>query len=716
MKLSIKYLYPLIYCLCFSSPEKVIAQDETVDHWETVIYNDDIWKYNIGSEEPVSFWMNIFYDDTAWSEGPGGIGYGDGDDNTIIDTALTLYLRIKFDIVDLQEIIGSVLHVDYDDAFIAYLNDAEIARANIIGEFPAHDKRADYSGEALLPQGEDPPHFIFDPAEFIEGENILAIQVHNISILSNDLSSTLFLSVGVKSDSLTYRSTPDWFDDSFLLYSSDLPIVVIDTRGREIPDNPKIMARMGIISNTAGDRNNIGDDFSGYDGHIGIELRGQITQTFPKLPYSIETRFETGDNRNVPILGFPEENDWVLNAAYLDKTLMRHPIAHYMARRMGRWSSRTTYVELVLNGEYEGIYVFMESIKRDANRVDIAKLTRDDLSGDELTGGYIYEVSQQKDEFGKNRSFVYPSAKDILAPQRIYIKNYDDDFRELMESPGYADPDTGYSAWIDVDAFIDEILVQEALKNSSAYGWSSYFHKDKLGKLRAGPIWDFDQALSNSIINCGDCFFGWNIERGLPEYPAFWKKLFNEPKFKEQLSNRWFHLRAGPFHTDSLLSYIDESVITLSEAQERNFSRWQILGVELWSSTDGWWSRDSYQEEVDYMKDYLVRRLEWMDNQLQPVSVEGEDAGLPTKYTLLQNYPNPFNPSTTIEYALPRSGEVSLIIYNLLGEEMTRLVIGQQDAGYHNVSWNASHVSSGIYFYRLRSGDFVETRKMMLLK
>jgi len=98
------------------------------------------------------------------------------------------------------------------------------------------------------------------------------------------------------------------------------------------------------------------------------------------------------------------------------------------------------------------------------------------------------------------------------------------------------------------------------------------------------------------------------------------------------------------------------------------------------------------------------------------VSVEGEDTGLPTKYTLLQNYPNPFNPSTTIEYTLQHSGEVSLIIYNLLGEEVTRLVSGEPGAGYHKVDWNASNLSSGMYFYRLQAGDFVQTKKMVLLK
>ena len=85
-------------------------------------------------------------------------------------------------------------------------------------------------------------------------------------------------------------------------------------------------------------------------------------------------------------------------------------------------------------------------------------------------------------------------------------------------------------------------------------------------------------------------------------------------------------------------------------------------------------------------------------------------------YNLIQNYPNPFNPTTTFEYTLLSPGEVSLTIYNLLGQEVARLVNEVQRAGYHKVKWNASNFSSGIYFYRLQAGDFTQTRKMVLLK
>ena len=98
------------------------------------------------------------------------------------------------------------------------------------------------------------------------------------------------------------------------------------------------------------------------------------------------------------------------------------------------------------------------------------------------------------------------------------------------------------------------------------------------------------------------------------------------------------------------------------------------------------------------------------------IGIEDEFGSVPAEYTLSQNHPNPFNPTTTIKYRLPLSGEVSLIVYNLLGEEVASLVNGTVPAGNHRVSWDASNVASGIYFYRLQAGDFVQTRKMLLLK
>ena len=98
------------------------------------------------------------------------------------------------------------------------------------------------------------------------------------------------------------------------------------------------------------------------------------------------------------------------------------------------------------------------------------------------------------------------------------------------------------------------------------------------------------------------------------------------------------------------------------------------------------------------------------------VGVEESFTQVPLEFGLSQNYPNPFNPETVIEYALPEASNVSLVIYNLRGEEVVQLVNGKQPAGNHQVTWDASNDASGIYFYRLKSSDFFETKKMILLK
>lgn len=101
-----------------------------------------------------------------------------------------------------------------------------------------------------------------------------------------------------------------------------------------------------------------------------------------------------------------------------------------------------------------------------------------------------------------------------------------------------------------------------------------------------------------------------------------------------------------------------------------------------------------------------------------PVSVpyDGQSAELPQVFSLSQNYPNPFNPITEIRYTLPRECWVKLEVYNILGQKVATLVDGEQKAGYQTAKWGASSFSSGIYFYRLRAGNFVQTRKMILLK
>ena len=220
--------------------------------------------------------------------------------------------------------------------------------------------------------------------------------------------------------------------------SSNLPIVILDTEGQDIPDEPKITARMQIIDNGPNTRNSVLDTPTGYDGFIGIELRGSSSQAFPKKQYGVETRDEAGDNLNVSLLGMPEENDWVLYAPYSDKSLMRNVLAYELARRMGRYASRTRFVEVVLNGDYQGVYVLMEKIKRDRNRVDINNLKEDEISGDDLTGGYLIRIDRRDGFEGESweSNFLPAYATDA----RVHYQYREPDAEDIVPRAGGLHP------------------------------------------------------------------------------------------------------------------------------------------------------------------------------------------------------------------------------------------------------------------------------------
>ena len=137
--------------------------------------------------------------------------------------------------------------------------------------------------------------------------------------------------------------------------SSNLPIILIDTPAGDIPDEPKVDARMRVIDNGPGRRTRVDDEPSAYDGIVGIELRGSSSLNFPKKSFGLETREEDGSNRNFPLLGLPEENDWVLHGPYSDKSLMRNVIAYWIANELGRYASRARFCELVIDGHYMGL-------------------------------------------------------------------------------------------------------------------------------------------------------------------------------------------------------------------------------------------------------------------------------------------------------------------------------------------------------------------------
>ena len=182
----------------------IFASDkDRYDFWDTVVDWGDVWKYRPGDSEPPSNWNTLSFNDSQWFSGSSGFGYGDGDDSTIIDRTLSLYARIVFSVEDVDTIRGAILHIDFDDAFVAYLNGIEIARANIgdHGYRPAHNATADEPREATIYQGGLPEAYPLDEIDGIirPGQNVLAIQVHNSEINSSDLTLIPFLTLRLSS-------------------------------------------------------------------------------------------------------------------------------------------------------------------------------------------------------------------------------------------------------------------------------------------------------------------------------------------------------------------------------------------------------------------------------------------------------------------------------------------------------------------------------------
>lgn len=621
----------------FVFPFSVFSQ--AIDHWETVIFDNDIWRYFEGIAEPDTNWRELTYDDSAWLLGEGGVGYGDGDDSTLISPVTSLYLRKSFNIIDTSEIAAAVLHVDYDDAFVAYLNNVEIARSNIgtVGDHPLFNQGSSSLHEAQMYQGGLPDQFVISldilDTVLIPGNNVLSVQVHNDNISSSDLTGRIFLSLGIENATNNYLTPPFWFVPPLIFTSSNLPIVVINTNGQAIQDDPRIVCDMGIINNGFGLVNLITDSFNNYNGKISIEYRGSSSQWFPKKAYALETQDSIGNNNNVSILDMPVENDWILYAPYTDKSLMRNFLTFDLGRKMGNYSPRTVYCELVINGDYKGVYIMMEKIKRDNDRVDIARLDVDDLAGDSLTGGYIIKIDKYTGTGGVDWlsdfpdigggpmeiQYHYPEAS-VMQPQQMdYIENFVDSFEYALAGANFTDSLEGYSKYIDVNSFIDLYIINELSRNIDGYRLSTYMYKDRDdngGKLTMGPFWDYNLAYGNADYCDGWNTSGWEQDGGCVDVgnnPFWFDRLLDDTTYQNKLKCRWEYLRENSFHQDSLFNFIDSVALYLDESQQRNFQKWDILGNYVWPN---YYVGATYQDELNFLKDWVGDRLVWIDNNL----------------------------------------------------------------------------------------------------
>ena len=523
----------------------------------------------------------------------------------------------------------------------------------------------------------------------------------------------------------------------FVFTSSNLPIVMINTLGQTIVDEPKINCTMKVIDNGFGFRNRTIDP-PVYSGNIGIEIRGAYSSSLPQKPYGFTTQDVSNLDSNTTLLGLPTEHDWILQATYNDKTFLRNIMMFDLFRKMGHYATRTKLCEVTLNGNYQGIYFLCEKIKKDANRVDIATLDLDDNAGDSLTGGYIFK--HDYDDAGWNSSWLpplcpgrflsyqyfYPKAANITVPQQDYIKSYVDSFEDVLFSDSFASKTIGYKKFISTPSFVDYLISNELAQNGDGYKKSMFFQKDKAskgGKLKAGPIWDFDWSLKFAPWVDADVT-GWTYNAppcdGDVLFTPWFARLIEDTTFDNAVFCRWQELRQTIIDSSYLNHELDSTALILDEAQARHFEAWGSLGAHV-GSPESDPLPTTYLGEVDRLKLFLAKRIVWIDSNLNGHCYKADtvaDTLVNTSIVArseiqlgIQVFPNPVSEKVFINYqrtdiaSISLSDNKSINVVKFIPEKGQQII-------------DVSNLANGIYLLDFKNwnGETLYHQKIVVIK
>ncbi|MBN1464545.1 CotH kinase family protein [candidate division KSB1 bacterium] len=653
--------------------------------------------------------------DTAWtlcSGAPGGIGFdsaGDYDKFITLNLAgsrgSTCYVRAKFDLAAgvLAELDYLVIGIRFDDGFIAYLNGELVAAANA-PQNPNHRSNASQPHEA---QG----MVWFDITAHIDkllaGENLFAVQGMNVTGSSPDFLIQVEL-FGRKN-----------YQRNFV---SDLPIVVVQPDGPLSVGNIRT-ASMQIIDNGAGQEHRLTHAAS-YQSRIEItQLTNQYN--YPKNHYSFTLKDGSDESVSAPLLGLAAGDEWLFYAPYNDKTLLRNLIMAELAAHMGCGHS-ARICHLYIHDDYMGIYVLQEQNNRHVNRINIAAMTPSDLQGDAVTGGYILDINNSRSLPGFDSPvapfrgapyairylYRYP-ALELPQEQENYIRSFINSFEAQVINS------------IDIASAVDYFLVNELAKNVDAYRNHMILYKDRDSinpRLYIKSAMDYNNACGNTTLYEGNRVAGWqidylrnsqNVRSDSMFVPMWWQQLFEDKAFTVPLYKRWRALKDNVLSEDFVLHKVDSLYQILTDDRVLNFERWPVTGraVEPYG-----YIGETYHDDYDHFYIWMVDRLDWMNEAMEDFRTTVETDERPITDYALENYPNPFNPVTTIAYRLPKKNDVSLRIYNSRGRMIDQFLFRQLAAGTHAVQWDGSGHPSGIYYYKIVTQDFEQTKRMSLVR
>ena len=488
----------------------------------------------------------------------------------------------------------------------------------------------------------------------------LRARVFTPGLLPGPVSSRTFLLID---------STLTNYNGSGQVFSSNIPVIVFDSFGIALDGEngglrpPRYTYAVVIDKDPITGRASL-TGISDYQGRSGTHVHGESSAGFAQRSYNWETWNNDGQDKDVSILGIPAGSDWILHGPFSDKSCMRNRLTFSMMNdmRTDYIASRSKQVEVFFNQEagqpvsyadYRGVYTLLEKITRGKNRVDIQKLN--DLTSDPamLSGGYIFK--RDKTDAGATAwttsapfSIGMQSHEPGLytAPQLNALSTYINSFQGVLNGGSFADPVNGYAAWMDVSSFIDGQLAVELTKQIDGYVFSTYWHKDRAGKIRAGPIWDFNIALGNANYAQGERADGWNYDvvgqNTLGVGGLWYPRLHADPWYRLRTFDRYWEWRRSVLSNAAFTARVDAEVGALCDGGNaalvaatsatsiqspaaRHFRKYvtgypgmtagNLLGGDYWPNPPGFATRTTYQAEIDYLKNWMTTRLTWFDNQ-----------------------------------------------------------------------------------------------------
>ncbi|MFV2068806.1 MAG: CotH kinase family protein, partial [Pirellulales bacterium] len=430
--------------------------------------------------------------------------------------------------------------------------------------------------------------------------------------------------------------------DDLVDFTSPIPILVLDSLDvapfptRPFPINAFQSSYWAIFEPQGEQRQSSLNQPPDFQTRVGAQMRGNSSAGFPRKSFRLEAWDQYDRDLDVSPLGLPADADWILNArSEFDRSLMNNAFMYALSNESGLPAVRTRFVEVFVNmdqgeltsDDYLGVYALMEKVKRGEQRVAVEKLSKNYRTEPLVTGGYIVnlELEAQYREFGfaaggRDRfQYVEPSADEMLEPIREpqvnYIKNYMERVAASLDNP---DPKTGYPSLIDVDNWIDYHLLSTFARNSDSLDHSTYMSKARNGKLKHGPLWDYDRALgARRQETQRKPFEGWQQRDFTMEW---WVTLFEQADFRQAYADRYQEFRDGPWSDVNLNGLIDRLAGEItSEAAARNYQRWPH---PLAGDPPNWLG------EVEELRRWVLGRVHWMDEQFlaRPiVVVDGEE-------------------------------------------------------------------------------------------